>query len=162
MIPNKETPSHAAYSKKVFELFKGADLPCSKGNEISFLQTDFKNALSYLHKTPEYSGISSEDVIGAVTNYISVYKDPGSYVTTKMNFYSLVKSKMFYNLLPANFDSQNFKKFGASNEHQEEQKPLPKTYRKCPKCGAVKLWYNNKSQSYFCDSCFSDVKGDEL
>lgn len=161
--PDKNTPSQTSYSKKIFTLFKDAGLPCSRENEISFLQTDFSNALNYLHKTPEYKSISSEDVIGAVKNYIQVYSDSDSYVTNKMNFFSLVKSKMFYNLLPANFDAGNFRKFGADKEPQkEDQKPKIKTYRKCPKCKVEKLWYNSKTQSYFCDNCFSDVRGDEL
>jgi hypothetical protein len=161
--PDTTTPSQSTYSKKIFTLFKDAGLPCSRENEISFLQTDFSNALNYLHKTPEYKSISSDDVIGAVKNYIQVFSDSDSYVTNKMNFYSLVKSKMFYNLLPANFDEGNFKKFGTEKEPQkEEQKPKIKTYRKCPKCNANKLWYNSKAQSYFCDNCFATVRSEEL
>lgn len=121
-MPTKASPSQINYSKELFNLFKDAGLPCSKGNEISFLQTDFKNALNYLHKTSEYQHITSDDVIGAVRNYIEVLNDESSYVSTKMNFFSLVKSKMFYNLLPSNFDANNFKDWNAKQRKQKQKK----------------------------------------
>ena len=154
--PNKASPSQINYSKELFNLFKDAGLPCSKGNEISFLQTDFKNALNYLHKTSEYQHITSDDVIGAVRNYIEVLNDESSYVSTKMNFFSLVKSKMFYNLLPSNFDVNNFKDWNAKTEKKETEEDSIQTdreYQECPSCHEVMMYYHRKKQRYICCSC---------
>lgn len=155
-MPTKASPSQINYSKELFNLFKDAGLPCSKGNEISFLQTDFKNALNYLHKTSEYQHITSDDVIGAVRNYIEVLNDESSYVSTKMNFFSLVKSKMFYNLLPSNFDANNFKDWNAKTEKTETEEDSIQTdreYQECPSCHEVMMYYHRKKQRYICCSC---------
>lgn len=116
------------YSKELFDLFKNAGLPCARNNEISFMQTDFTNALSYLHKTSEYQHIHSSDVIGAVKNYIQVLQNPDCYVSSKMNLFQLVKSKNFYNYLPANFDESNFLNFNADGKKKEKKKLNLKLY----------------------------------
>lgn len=158
--PDTTTPSTAQYSKIVFTLFKDAGLPCARNNEISFLQTDFKNALAYLHNTNEYKHIHSDDVIGAVKNYIAVYQDESTYVTTKMNFFSLVKSKFFYNLLPSNFDIQNFKKFEQKGKEEKKEKKefidFEYIYLKkpCTKCGKEMVFWNPNNEKYICNNCF--------
>ena len=162
--PDKTTPPMHKFSKTIFNLFKDAQLPCSKGNEISFLQTDFKNAINYIHESKELKGLHSSDIIGAVKNYIQVYNAPDSYITAKLNFFALVKSKMFYNLLPANFDLENYRKFDAPKNSGAipEEKPIEKVFRNCPKCGQNKLWFNSKNKNYFCDGCFETVEENEL
>lgn len=166
-MPTKSTPSQVAYSKELFNLFKDAGLPCARNNEISFMQTDFKNAMDYLRKTSEFQHIHSDDVIGAVKNYIQVYTDSNSYVSTKMNFFSLVKSKMFYNLLPSNFDADNFKKFGAETVDNKKEPDnyinYDKQYRECPNCHKTKLWlYPKSKKGYFCDYCFKEFTPEEV
>lgn len=156
------TPPQKNYCKLVFELYKNAGLPCGKNNEITFLQTDFKNALGYIHNSKELCNFTSKDIIGAVENYITVYKDPTCYVDAKMNFYALVKSKWFYNLLPSNFDIKNFKRFDAK---QEEQKPVQKIWyneRPCPECHTKKVYYDDKKQKMVCEKCGKEFDVDEF
>ena len=150
------------YSKIIFDLFEDAGLPCCKENEISFLQTDFANAMRFIHNNADFKNMHSDEIIGAVKNYITVYQDEKCYLKNKWNFYSLVKSKPFYNLLPSNFDIKNFLKFGiddveivdksgASENQSEEEK---RSYRTCPKCGEDKLWFMAKHNLWMCDGCF--------
>lgn len=151
------------YSKKVFTLLKNAGLPCAKENEISFFMTDFSNALRFLHNSEEYAHIHSDDVIGAVSNYIQVLEDPESWVDARMNFFQLVKSKFFYNLLPANFDEDYYKdkeKVKAA-EKERENVPEPHIYIEgatCPKCGKHRIWHSNKLKTYICEDCFNLMK----
>lgn len=168
--PSKESPALTNYSKIVFELFRDASLPCAKGNEISFLQTDFKNGLNYLHKTSEFQYIHSDDVIGAVKNYIEVLQNPDCYVSNRMNFFQLVKSKNFYNYLPQNFDVENFHNFGTTASKTQSDDVF-KDYEKkyisspCSKCGGTRIFLNPNIKKWICDDCFgqfpfSSYKGD--
>lgn len=157
------TPSQTKLSKTIFNIFKDAGLPCQKQNEISFLQTDFMNAMTYLHKTPEYKRIHSDDLIGAINNYIKILEDPDSYVTCKMDFFTLVKSKTFYSYLPANFEQMNFKKF-TNGKEEPQKKPKREFYfsQPCPHCKALKLVWSNERQLYECRSCSKDVRMNEV
>lgn len=56
------------YSKTIFEIFKGAGLPCCGNNYISFVQKDFKLALPFLR------GLHSDEVIAASQNYASIFQ----------------------------------------------------------------------------------------
>jgi len=169
-LPSKDAPSTINYSKIIFELFRDASLPCAKGNEISFLQTDFKNGLNYLHKTSEFQHIHSDDVIGAVKNYIEVLQNPDCYVSNRMNFFQLVKSKNFYNYLPQNFDVENFHNFGttsAKTQSDDVFKDYEKKYisSPCSKCGGTRIFLNPNIKKWICDDCFgqfpfSSYKGD--
>lgn len=155
-------PSLFNYSKKVFSLLKDAGLPCCKGNEMNFHMQDFSNAMRYLHQTKELNHLHSDDVIGAVENYIKVIKAPNTWVTSKMNFFSLVKSKMFYNLLPANFEMSNYIKETESSGEEKKQeiddKYLPAM--KCKKCGKeIKL---NPTTNKFTCSCGFFIKFEEV
>lgn len=154
------TPSQVEYSKQVFELFKAAKLPCARNNEISFLQTDFKNALVFLHNSDTLHSYSSSEIIGAVKNYIKVLNDPDSYFTVKMNFFSLVKCKSFYNFLPANFDESNFKKYGAKESAEATESAYD--VNPCPACKAKTLKYIQNKDVFHCDTCGQDVPFDEV
>lgn len=156
-MPSKSTPSMTQYSKELFDLFKNAGLPCARNNEISFMQTDFTNALSYLHKTSEYQHIHSSDVIGAVKNYIQVLQNPDCYVSSKMNLFQLVKSKNFYNYLPANFDESNFLNFNADGKKKEKKEIEFEVVHNwnCPDCGKKRVYFNPNSRKYICDACFT-------
>lgn len=147
------TPSQTEYSKQIFNIFREASLPCAKNNEISFLQSDFMNGLSFIHKSEELKGIHSDDVLEACRNYVTVLEDPECYLTQKLSFYSLVKSKFFYSLLPANFDKENFRNYknktGTSATTEKkwyEEKP-------CPSCNAKKVVWSNTHNNYQCECC---------
>ena len=166
--PATVTPSQTEYSKKIFTLFKDAGLPCCRNNEISFLQTDFANAMGYIHKTDELKNLHSDDVFGAIKNYIDVLNDERCYYKQKMNFYSFVKSKLFYQLLPNNFDISAFLKFEytGNSEKKSEKAEEKKTNtvrlyleNSCSHCGAKRVWWNDKISKYQCDECLtiSDV-----
>lgn len=161
--PTHLTSSQTKLSKTIFNIFKDAGLPCQKQNEISFLQTDFANAMSYLHKTPEYKHLHSDDLIEAIKNYITVLEDTDSYITCRMDFFTLVKSKTFYSFLPANFDKMNFKKFD-NGKDEPQKKPKREFYfsQPCPKCHALKLVWSNDRQLYECRSCHKDIHMNEV
>lgn len=159
--PAKATPSQVEYSKKVFELMKDADLPCARKNEISFLQTDFKNAISFIHNSETLHSFPSADIIDAVKNYIKVLKDPDCFFSAKMNFFSLVKCKSFYNFLPSNFDISNFKKYGAKEEPEQK---IQESYdvNSCPFCNNKTLKYIQTKDVFHCDTCNKDTPFDEV
>ena len=155
------SPSSVEYSKQIFTLFKDAGLPCCRGNEISFLQTDFANAMAYIHDKKDLKGLHSDDVFGAIKNYIDVLNDNKCYFKTKMNFYSFVQYKVFYKLLPNNFDKSAFLDFKYVGS-EEEKKPEEKTNtvrlyleNSCSHCGAKRVWWNDKIGKYFCDECLT-------
>ena len=104
------SPPQTEYSKKIFEIFKKARLPCARENEISFLQTDFKNALAVIHRKEELQNVHSDDIIQACRNFADIYSDPDTYCgfRQKIGFYQLVQKQWFYDLLPANFDKSRF------------------------------------------------------
>lgn len=159
-VPGICTPSQTEYSKVIFNIFKEAGLPCNKNNEISFLQQDFFNGLSYIHSSTELKRVHSDDIIKACENYVAVLNDPETYVTTKMSFYKLVQSKLFYNLLPANYDKANFISY-KKNTTAEKTEPQEKKWfedKPCSKCGAKKVFWSNDLNSYKCDSCGSVYK----
>ena len=118
------SPSQTEYSKKIFEIFKKARLPCARENEISFLQTDFKNALSVIHRKEELQNVHSDDIIQACRNFTDIYSNPGTYCgfRQKIGFYQLVQKQWFYDLLPANFDKN---RFGVRTNNQEETLRTP-------------------------------------
>ena len=118
------SPSQTEYSKKIFEIFKKARLPCAKENEISFLQTDFKNALSVIHRKEELQNVHSDDIIQACKNFTDIYSNPDTYCgfRQKIGFYQLVQKQWFYDLLPANFDKN---RFGVRTNNQEETRKTP-------------------------------------
>ncbi|WP_288958978.1 DUF6291 domain-containing protein [uncultured Treponema sp.] len=104
------SPPQTEYSKKIFEIFKKARLPCARENEISFLQTDFKNALAVIHRKEELQNVHSDDIIQACRNFTDIYSNPDTYCgfRQKIGFYQLVQKQWFYDLLPANFDKSRF------------------------------------------------------
>ena len=122
---NTLSPSQTEYSKRIFEIFKNAGLPCARENEISFLKTDFKNALSAIHRKEELQNVHSDDIIQACRNFTEIYADPDTYCgfRQKIGFYQLIQKQWFYDLLPANFDKNRFLVRGA--EITEEPKRTP-------------------------------------
>lgn len=152
-VPSKLTPSQTEYSKQIFNVFKNAGLPCNKNNEISFMMQDFANGLSYIHKTPELKSVHSSDIIEACKNYVTVLNDSSCYITAKLSFFALVKSKFFYNLLPANFDKGNFKNFKKSDDKEQKESEIWYEEKPCSKCGQNRVIWHNDLSKYICESC---------
>lgn len=150
-MPDKNPPSQKILSDKIFNLLKDAHLPCCKNNPVTFYMTDYANGMRYLHSNADYKAIHSDDLIGAVENYIRILKDDETYITSKMNFYSLVKSKLFYNLLPANFNAENYKKFGSDKAEEKEDENRSVCDLLCPKCNQKSLYYIG--QKCYCEKC---------
>ena len=121
--PSSLTPSQTELSKQIMLLMKDAHLPCARGNEISFLQRDFNNAIGFLHKTPQYKSLHSDEIISAVKNYIEVIQDTTCYYKKKMDLFTLVQSKQFWSFLPGNFDITNFRSFDAQKKTVHEEAP---------------------------------------
>lgn len=121
--PTSLTPSQTELSKQIMLLMKDAHLPCARGNEISFLQRDFNNAMGFLHKTPQYKSLHSDEIISAVKNYIEVIQDTTCYYKKKMDLFTLVQSKQFWSFLPGNFDITNFRSFDAQKKTVHEEAP---------------------------------------
>lgn len=119
------SPPQTEYSKKIFEIFKKARLPCARENEISFLQTDFKNAISVIHRKEELQNVHSDDIIQACRNFADIYSNPDTYCgfRQKIGFYQLVQKQWFYDLLPANFDKSRFLVRTADNQEDTRRTP---------------------------------------
>ena len=74
------SPMQQNYAKEIFNLFSNAALPCQRKNYISFIQKDFKSALLFI------KDYHSEDIISAVKNYISVLRNPETWVDQELSF----------------------------------------------------------------------------
>ena len=149
--PTFSAPAMSEYSSQVFDIFKEAGLPCANGNPISFMMTDFKNAMSYKQKSPELQGLHSDDLLGACRNYAELYSSEGTFegYRQRLSFYELIQKKWFYGLLPANFDSSKYAKKEAAEVRFEEKR----WYEICPDCGKKKLFWSNDKQLYICEAC---------
>ena len=123
--PETLSPPQTEYARKIFRIFRDAGLPCARENEISFLQTDFKNALSVIHRKAELQNIHSDDIIQACRNFTGICSDPASFCgfRQRIGFYQLVQKQWFYDLLPANFDRQRFLVRGAESAEAENKNP---------------------------------------
>lgn len=146
------SPFQANLSNQIFEIYEAEDLPHSKGGEISFIQKDFKNAISFIHSSPEYSGIHSDDIIQAVKNYAESLKNPNNYITQRMDFYTFARSKLFYKMLPGIYEGSDFTPF--TQKGRENTKPKREYIGdECPHCHKSTFYYNNDMGNYECDSC---------
>lgn len=157
--PTRETPSVIIYSKTIFEIFRDAGLPCARNNHISFLQRDFKNAMAYLHKTPEYAHLHSDDIIGACQNYARTVNNPQSFITGKYSFDRFVTFKNFSDFLPANYRAENFLK---DKTGTEEPKTEIRWQLECPGCHQKSLAYSNDLQKYKCSACGQTYNYEEV
>ena len=113
------TTPQQLYAKAIFNLWVEAGLPCQKQNYITFIQTDFKNALDIIQQ------YHSDDIIQTAKNYISVLKNPLTWVEQEYSFNIFVHTpKLFEMLLPDNFRINNFikNKQNQNNTHNTCQK----------------------------------------
>ena len=102
-VDKEFSPMQQNYAKVIFDLWSNADLPCQRKNYISFIQKDFKDALSFI------TNYHSEDIIKAAKNYISVLKNPETWVDQELSFDIFVQTpKLFKMCLPESFRINNF------------------------------------------------------
>jgi len=117
-VDKEISPMQQNYAKVIFDLWSNADLPCQHKNYISFIQKDFKDALSVIH---EYK---SDEIIKAANNYISVLKNPETWVDQELSFDIFVQTpKLFKMCLPENYRPNNFiKKINQNNQQNNFSK----------------------------------------
>ena len=148
------------YSRVIFEKFRNAGLPCQKSDFFKFQSCDFRLALQKI------KGFSSNEVLAAVDNYIFELKNPESYQLREYSFDNFVGSKTFSNCLPANYRTQNFKKYAKEIPKGGGSPPdgngKQHFYTGCPKCGQRLLEWDTPLQKYKCRSCGAVLAWEEV
>ena len=110
-VPETLIPNATEYAQKVFDILKLHDLPCCRGNFITFLQRDFKIALQGIHELK----LTPEEVFAALENYCKVIelKRQGlSWWESELTFFNLCsgRGKAILRFLPENFNIDDYKK----------------------------------------------------
>ena len=108
------TPMQQNYAKQVFDLWSNANLPCQHKNYISFMQKDFKDAISVI------KNYHPDEIFQAAQNYISVLKNPETWVDQELSFDIFVQTpKLFKMCLPDAFRANNFIKKSCQTNQQQ-------------------------------------------
>lgn len=110
-VPETLIPNATLYAQKVFDILKSNDLPCCRGNFITFIQRDFKIALGGIHELK----LKPEEVFAALENYCKVIelKRQGlSWWESELTFFNLCsgRSKTILRFLPENFNLDDYRK----------------------------------------------------
>ena len=110
-VPETLVPNATSYAQKVFDILKSNDLPCCRGNFITFIQRDFKIALGGIHELK----LKPEEVFAALENYCKVIelKRQGlSWWESELTFFNLCsgRSKTILRFLPENFNLDDYRK----------------------------------------------------
>lgn len=110
-VPETLVPNATTYAQKVFDILKTNDLPCCRGNFITFIQRDFKIALEGIHELK----LKPEEVFAALENYCKVIelKRQGlSWWESELTFFNLCsgRSKTILRFLPENFNLDDYRK----------------------------------------------------
>lgn len=110
-VPETLIPNATSYAQKVFDILKSNDLPCCRGNFITFIQRDFKIALEGIHELK----LKPEEVFAALENYCKVIelKRQGlSWWESELTFFNLCsgRSKTILRFLPENFNFDDYRK----------------------------------------------------
>ena len=110
-VPETLIPNATEYAQKVFDILKLHDLPCCRGNFVTFLQRDFKIALQGIHELK----LMPEEVFAALENYCKVIelKRQGlSWWESELTFFNLCsgRGKAILRFLPENFNIDDYKK----------------------------------------------------
>lgn len=114
---------HKNYAEQVFDILFANDLPCCKGNLITFVTRDFRLAISSLREL----NLHSDEVIEALKNYVKVIelKRKGlSWWSSEQAFNYFCEKKTILRFLPENFKIEDFykKKDGKSAENPVEDR----------------------------------------
>lgn len=110
-VPETLVPNGTTYAQKVFDILKSNDLPCCRGNFLTFIQRDFKIALEGIHELK----LTPDEVFSALENYVKVIelKRQGlSWWESELTFFNLCsgRSKTILRFLPENFNLDNYRK----------------------------------------------------
>lgn len=111
------------YAEQIFDVLFAHNLPCCKGNLITFTMRDFRlaaAALTDLH-------LHSDEVIEAVKNYAKVIdlKRQGlSWWSSEQNFYNFCEKKTILKFLPENFRLDDFRKSKDGNNKPAQKLPM--------------------------------------
>lgn len=110
-VPETLVPNATTYAQKVFDILKSNDLPCCRGNFITFIQRDFKIALEGIHELK----LKPEEVFAALKNYCKVIelKRQGlSWWESELTFFNLCsgRSKTILRFMPENFNLDDYRK----------------------------------------------------
>ena len=110
-VPETLIPNATSYAQKVFDILKSNDLPCCRGNFITFIQRDFNIALEGIHELK----LKPEEVFAALENYCKVIelKRQGlSWWESELTFFNLCsgRSKTILRFLPENFNLDDYRK----------------------------------------------------
>ena len=110
-VPETLVPNATTYAQKVFDILKSNDLPCCRGNFITFIQRDFKIALEGIHELK----LKPEEVFASLENYCKVIelKRQGlSWWESELTFFNLCsgRSKTILRFLPENFNLDDYRK----------------------------------------------------
>lgn len=149
----KPAPSPSPdFSKKIFDTFRDADLPCCNKNLEAFIKKDFADGVEYLHEN--FQDLEQKDVEEACENYVSVTNSENMWFRGKYNFGKFVKLKNFKDFLPANFRIENFLKDGEKPPDTRQKKIKNAALPFFCSCGA-KITERNRQgpTTYFCWSC---------
>ena len=110
------------YAEQVFDVLFSHNLPCCKGNLITFTMRDFRLANGELQKLH----LHSDDVIQAVKNYAEVMelkRQGKTWWNSEQNFYHFCEKKTILRFLPENYKVENFlkQKDGAEDSPVEDK-----------------------------------------
>lgn len=99
----------ADYAKPIFDILEEAGLPCCNKNFPNFLCRDWMNAVRMLN-SPVLKGLHSDEVIGALKNYVLVINHPNVWSgwKNKKSFDVFVAWEHFKDFLPDRFCLDNF------------------------------------------------------
>lgn len=115
-----QTGAHKDYAEKIFDLYFSNQLPCPK-DVITFTLRDFRLALQSINELY----LSSDDVIAATENYITVVKlgrEGKSWWNSEQTFNSFCEKKTILKFLPDNFKIETFYKEKPGANPVEEDK----------------------------------------
>lgn len=117
-----ESDPHKNYAEQIFDVLFSHNLPCCKGNLITFTMRDFRLANSELMRLH----LHSDDVIAAVKNYAEVIdlKRQGlTWWNSEQDFFHFCEKKTILKFLPENFKIEDFlkQKDGAESSPVEDK-----------------------------------------
>lgn len=109
-------------AEQVFDVLFSHNLPCCKGNLITFTMRDFRLANGELQKLH----LHSEDIIQAVKNYaevIELKRQGKTWWNSEQDFYHFCEKKTILKFLPENYKVENFlkQKDGAEDSPVEDK-----------------------------------------
>lgn len=162
-LPDITTAPMKDFGKQLYNKFVSAGLPHDK-DLISFLMGTLKTGCELIHHNEETKKATSQEILQAVDNYITVLNDPKCFYNYKHSFISLCKSEQFFKFFPSNFVYDNWLNFKKTEEKKEPANTVhcESNYQwgnityldcVCPECSKQTIFYDELMQKYTCTSC---------